>query len=52
MDPAIASLIVGATQAASNVGTNIANYQLYKNNELTIVRMPQQLINVQLICGT
>nr|QJB20774.1 MAG: DNA pilot protein [Microvirus sp.] len=30
MDPATASLIVGATQAASSVGTNVANYQLYK----------------------
>ena len=28
--PATASLIVGATQAASSAGTNIANYQLYK----------------------
>ena len=28
--PATASLIVGATQAASNAGTNFTNYQLYK----------------------
>ena len=30
MDPATAAIVVGATQAASNVGTNVANYQLYK----------------------
>ena len=30
MDPATAAIIVGATQAASNAGTNVANYKLYK----------------------
>lgn len=30
MDPATAAIVVGATQAASSAGTNIANYQLYK----------------------
>ena len=51
MDPATAAIVVGATQAASNVGTNIANYQLYKKQRADNRQMPQLPIIAQLICG-
>lgn len=34
MDPATASLIVGGTQAASNIGTNVANALMYKRQRV------------------
>ena len=30
MDPATAAIVVGATQAASSAGTNMANHRLYR----------------------